>query len=387
MVRWFHLLGALAISACFSGRFLAGQPCSGDSDCGTELSCKDGFCGAAPVGQSSSGSTPTTSASASSTSVASTTTTDDTTLSVSVAVAAEAFDSTTSTTSTTSEVVSTGLASSGTTGETCGIGRCKDVDLLFVYDDSPSMAPKIQTIITAMLAFQIVVFPELKNLCSLHIGVVTTDQVYPFNPPECQQIGALTSVNQQGVECSFAEGHPYATLADLDDPTVFACGFDVGSNGETDERPIDAMFAAVTDKDLNTGCNDGFYRPDALLVLGLAIDEDDDNNDAQGNSGSQKGAADLWGPLFQALKSNGVEDMYVFALLGDEDPNTTMCPWDPLAGADGMGAESAPNLRTFVNSFPAARQEIASICNEPDVDTYLPFAQQVLSEMVAACAI
>ena len=392
MVRWFHLVGALALGACFSGRFLEGQPCSGDRDCGTELSCKDGFCGTAPVGQSSSGSTPTTSASASGTGVASTTTTTTTTdeTGTSAGVTAEAVDSSTSstsTTSTTSEVVSTGLASSGTTGETCGIGRCKDVDLLFVYDDSPSMGPKIQAIITAMLAFQIVVFPELKNLCSLHIGVVTTDQVYPFNPPECQQLGALTSVNQQGVECSFAEGHPYATLADLDDPTVFACGFDVGSKGETDERPVDAMFATITDKELNSGCNDGFYRPDALLVLGLAIDEDDDDNDAQGHSGSKKGMASLWGPLFQALKSNGVEDMYVFALLGDEDPNATMCPWDPLAGADGLGAESAPNLRKFVNSFPPERQAVASICNEPDVDTYLPFAQQVLTEMVAACAI
>jgi hypothetical protein len=166
---------------------------------------------------------------------------------------------------------------------------------------------------------------------------------------------------------------------------VFACAFDVGDNGETDERPIDAIFATVTDKPLNSGCNEGFYRPDALLVLGMAIDEDDDDNDAQGHSGSQKGMPQLWGPLFQAFKPNGVDDMYVFALLGDEDPNNTMCPWDPLAGADGSGAESAPNLRTFINSFPAERQEIASLCTPPNVDTFLPFAQKVLAEMLAAC--
>lgn len=378
MLRPSHLVCALTLGACFSGRFLEGQPCGSDRDCGTELSCKDGFCGAAPAGQSSSTATPTTSAS--STSVASTTagatTLDPTTAAV----------TTDASTFTTSEAVSTGLASSST-GETCGIGRCKDIDLLFVFDDSPSMGNKVQTILTAILAFQMEAFPQLKNACSLHLGVITTDAKYPFNPPECQQLGALARVNQHGKTCPFVEGHPYATLADLDDPSVFACAFDVGISGETDERPIDAMFAAITDKDLNSGCNEGFYRPDALLVLAMALDEDDDDNDGQGHSGSNKGMAQLWGPLFQGFKPNGAEDMYVFALLGDEDPNTTQCPWDPLAGVDGQGAESAPNLRTFVNSFPPEHQESASLCTEPNVDTFAPFVETVMAEIVAACAI
>lgn len=380
MVRSINLVWALLLGACFSGRFLEGQPCSSDKDCGTELSCKDGFCGSAPVAQSSSTGVPTTAIPDPTTGPGSTTSLTSSTSD------ASATSSTTSTSTTGEGVVTTGSAESST-GETCGIGRCKDIDLLFVYDDSPSMSKKTQTIITAMLAFQLDVFPQLKNLCSLHLGVVTTDQAYPFNPPECQQIGALTNINQLNVECPFAEGHPYATLADFDDPTVFACAFNVGSQGETDERPIDAMFATITDKALNNGCNEGFYRPDALLVLGMAIDEDDDDNDAQGHSGSQKGMAQLWGPLFQAFKPNGVEDMYVFGLLGDEDPNNTMCPWDPLDGADGLGAESAPNLRAFINSFPEGRQEIASLCTPPNVDTFRPFAQKILSEMLAACAI
>lgn len=374
MVRSLHSVWALMLGACFNGQFLAGQPCGSDRDCGTELACKDGFCGAPPA-QSSTTGAPTTSTTSTG---AASTTGDAATGSTTVAT------SNVGSSSTTTDALSTSAADSST-GETCGIGRCKDIDLLFVYDDSPSMGAKIQTIITAMLAFQIEVFPQLKNLCSLHVGVVTTDQAYPFNPPECQRPGALASVNQKGVTCAFAEGHPYATLADLDDPTVFACAFDVGSKGETDERPIDAMFATVTDKELNTGCNDGFYRPEALLVLALALDEDDDDNDAQGHSGSQKGMAQLWGPLFQALKPGGVEDMYVFALLGDADPNSTQCPWEPLTGLDGVGAEAAPNLRTFVNSFPAERQEVASLCTPPDVPTFQPFAQTVLAEMLAVC--
>lgn len=381
MVRSFHLVGGLLLGACFSGRFLEGQPCSTDKDCGTELSCKDGFCGAAPVAQSSSTGVPTTTIPDPTTGVTSTTSVTASTTSV---TASTSDATSTTSTSTTSEVITTGSADSST-GETCGIGHCKDIDLLFVYDDSPSMGKKIQTIVTAMLAFQIEVFPQLKNLCSLHLGVVTTDKFYPFNPPECQQLGALASVNQDGVACPFAEGLPYATLADLDDPTVFACALSVGAKGETDERPIDALFATLSDKGLNDGCNQGFYRPEALLVVGLAIDEDDDDNDGQGHSGSEMGMPALWGPLLQAFKPNGVEDMYMFALLGDEDPNTTMCPWDPLFGADGLGVESAPNLRAFVKSFPEERQEIASLCTPPDIASFQPFAQKIMGEVIAAC--
>ena len=34
-------------AACFSGTFLAGQPCSSDADCGPELRCEEGRCGGA----------------------------------------------------------------------------------------------------------------------------------------------------------------------------------------------------------------------------------------------------------------------------------------------------------------------------------------------------
>lgn len=386
MVRPLPAVWALLLSACFSGSFLAGQPCRSDPDCGTALQCIDGVCGGISPAQTSTGAAePTTTGGPVSETAPLTTggaSTTDTPTGTSTGAVAATTDNTTSTSSSDT----TGLAeSSSSTGETCGLGRCKDIDMLFIYDDSPSMGKKVQTAITAMLAFQTEVLPELHSACSVHFGVVTTDEKYPYNPPECQQIGALATVNQSGDVCEFAEGLPYATLPDLKDFEALSCLLDIGTDGEDDERPIDALYAAVTSKKLNSGCNGGFYRPDAFLYLVLVSDEDDDDNDAQGHSGSSMGGTNLWGPVFQATKPTGVEDMYVLALLGDEDPDTTMCPWMPLEGADGLGAEPSPNLRNFVESFPEDRQEIGSLCMEAKVESYKPLAAKVKAELLAAC--
>ena len=390
MSRPLHAVWALVLSACFSGTFLAGQPCGSDPDCGTELRCIDGVCGGPPAAQTSSAEPPTTGATGTISDTAPVTTSGSSTGAVAVTTSGSSTGAVTVTTGddTTSAQSSdgTGLAeSSGTTGETCGLGRCKDIDLLFIFDDSPSMATKLQTTVTATLAFHNEVWPQLQKACSVHFGVVTTDQKYPHNPPECQQIGALATVNKDGNVCQFAEGLPYATLPDLADFEALSCVVDIGTAGENDERPIDALFTAVTSKALNDGCNAGFYRPDAFLYVVLISDEDDDDSDAQGNSGSTMGVVDLWGPVFKATKPTGVEDMYILALLGDEDPNATMCPWMPLDGADGFGAESSPNLRKFVTSFPEDRYEIGSMCMEAKVESYEPMAAQVKAELLAAC--
>jgi len=387
MQRSLHAVWALALTACFSGRFLAGQPCASDPDCGTELQCIDGACGGLPAAQTSgsSGAAPPTTSSATAPVTSSESATSDTPTSTSTGAASATTGETSSGTSSSEGTGGSSSAGSSSTGETCGVGRCRDIDMLVIYDDSASMSKKVQTAITAMLAFQIEVLPLVQDACSVHFGVVTTDQKYPYNPPECQQIGALATVNNNGEACVFAEGGPYATQPDLMDFEALSCALDIGADGEGDERPIDALFAAVTSKQLNSGCNAGFYRPGAFLFVVLVSDEDDDDNDAQGHSGSSMGGANLWGPLFQATKPTGVADMYLLALLGDEDPDTTMCPWMPLEGSDGLGAEPSPNLRTFAGSFPDDHHEIGTLCLPPDVDAFKPLAQKVKAEMLAAC--
>jgi hypothetical protein len=272
-----------------------------------------------------------------------------------------------------------------TTGPACGIGRCKDIDLVFIVDDSPSMGQKAASMIAAVLAFDEHVRPGLREACSVHFGVTTTSK-YAQNPAGCQTLGALVRADNDGEPCSFVEGLPYATLADFDDPPALQCMLSVGSAGDTNERPIDALFALL-DPAMNDGCNAGFYRKDAFFAAVIVTDEDDDQNDAQGHDGSEKYSPDLWYDLFTALKATGVDDMYMTALLGDEDQTNSACPWMPLAGDDGLGAEAAPNLRGFVRSFPDDHHAIDTLCKTSDPAVYEAVMLEIKAEIAAACAL
>ncbi len=368
MARSLAALWALAPAACFTGGFLAGQPCASDADCGPSLRCELGVCGG-PSGEASSSS--------SSTSDAPTGTSTSATSTSGVTSGGTSSGSSTS--------PSTGSSSSGdaTTGATCGLGRCKDLDLLFVVDNSPSMGTKGQVLLAAVLAFGNVLTPTLREACSIHLGLVTTDD-YLYNPPGCQTLGALVQADTAGNPCVFAEGLPYATEADLENPANLACLFGVGTDGSGDERPMDAVFS-IFKASLNQGCNAGFHRKDAILAVVIATDEDDDDNDQQGHDGSTDFDEAFWPSVLTNFKG-GVEDLYVLGLLGDPDQQTTSCPWMPAAGADGLGAEAAPNLRGFIESFPPEHQEVGSLCRAPDPVVYEPLMQKILADLQAICA-
>lgn len=367
MARPLHLAWALVLGACFTGGFLAGQPCMSDADCGPSLKCDGGFCGGASAGQTGAPESTSTSADPTTTGVDPTTTTVDPTTTTTV------DPSTTGSTSTTDDTT--------TGGPTCGIGRCKDIDLLFVIDNSASMQDDFPKLISALGPFTDHLLPTVKNACSVHLGVVTTD-AYKHNPEGCQQIGDLVRATDVGNECIFKEGLPYATLADLSNPTSLACILQVGSDGDRNERPIDAMFSAIN-ADLK--CNEGFYRPDAFLAVVLATDEDDDDNDAQGNAGSFLLPTDTWDTLLANAKTGGVDDIYVTAFLGDEDPNMANCSWAPLDGPDGTGSEHAPVLRSFVQEFGPEHTAIGSLCDSGGGVDYTALMMEIAAEITAAC--
>lgn len=375
MVRPLHLAGALLLGACFTGGFLAGQPCKSDADCGPMLRCEQEVCGGGPPAQTTAPATSTdapttTGASATATSAPETTSTTGEPPSTSTEPVTSGPDPTTATTD------------AGTTGPGCGIGRCKDFDLLMVIDDSQSMSNKSSTLIAALIAFNEKLVPALKGACSIHFGVITTDK-YDRNPPECQKLGALVRANSDGDACTFAEGLPYATLPDLDKPALLTCPVTVGSDGDGDEAPIDAILGAFQ-TDIDTGCNADFMRPESFLAVVLVTDEDDDDNDAQGHSGSDDLPESLWYGAITNLKGS-VDDMYMIGLLGDENPDMTACPWLPDFGPDGFGAESAPLLRKFIQSFPDDHYAIDTLCKTADPSVYTGLMDEVLAELTAAC--
>jgi hypothetical protein len=94
-------------------------------------------------------------------------------------------------------------------------------------------------------------------------GALGAGMLFPAGP------GATNHRCELGVE------HRYIT-ADTPDPvSAFECIARLGSPGGAGTGPIDAMFAAL-DTDMNgpDGCNDGFLRDDALLVVTLIDNED-----------------------------------------------------------------------------------------------------------------
>lgn len=362
----------LGLGACFTGNFLNGQPCTDDAECGPSLKCEQGFCGGPPPSDSTTSSTfgmstttvtPTTTGTETSTGVMST--------------------SGTSTGDPTTGVMST---SDGTTGPTCGYGRCTDIDLVVVVDNSPSMIDKSNTLLSALLSFQKFIQPEITQACSVHLGVTTTDPAYQFNPAPCQVAGAMVQRDFDGNECITAEGHPYATLEDLDEVAPLLCLIRVGSNGSVDERPIESTFQ-LFNSTLNdpSGCNEGFVRPDAQMLIVYVTDEDDDDNDAQGNSGSIQ-TSTIWHDGLLVLKPQ--EDLMLIGLLGDDDQMATACPWDPFnPPPDGGGAEASPKLKEFLASFPPENTVVGSICQPELPNVYDTLMQEVQMKLRAMCEV
>ena len=132
------------------------------------------------------------------------------------------------------------------------------------------------------------------------------------------------------------------------------------------------------------GCNDGFLRDDALLVVIFITDEDDDPSDGQGHMGSPGDPAD-WYDALVAAKGGDEEKVVVGALLGDELPELSECPW-MLEGDDeamASGAEPGVRLRSLLKLFPPGHRYDGSICR----DQFSEFFAHLFEETVdGACS-
>jgi hypothetical protein len=73
-------------------------------------------------------------------------------------------------------------------------------------------------------------------------------------------------------------------MTEADDlPSKFACAAQVGTEGDHQERPMEAMLRAIDDSHTNeaNNCNEGFLRDDALLVVVVITDEADGPGDPE----------------------------------------------------------------------------------------------------------
>ena len=161
----------------------------------------------------------------------------------------------------------------------------RNVDMLFVVDNSSSMGAE-QARLT--LAFESFVFDLEKaagSLPSLHIGVVSTNVgITPFTISGCAGNGdegrlqsvprSLGCVPPSGSFIVDAESRDGTRVRNYSDTlaNTFACIAPLGTGGCGFEQPLESLKRAL---DGSICENAGFLRPDARLVLVILSNEDD----------------------------------------------------------------------------------------------------------------
>jgi hypothetical protein len=183
------------------------------------------------------------------------------------------------------------------------IDQRDEIDILFVIDDSPSMKPKQEALRQrfASLMEPLAALAARGAPSKLHIGVITTDLgagPEPIRPGTCSPGGKgarLVAKGAAGGDCvgpvgkpfidwdqtrSDGSGMPASNLpAGRSLQETFSCIAAVGDQGWGFEQPLEAARRAIHGGDLITG-NEGFFRPNAILVVVFVTDEDDCSADA-----------------------------------------------------------------------------------------------------------
>ncbi|MCR9164200.1 MAG: hypothetical protein NXI35_26200 [bacterium] len=266
---------------------------------------------------------------------------------------------------------------------------CEKVDFLFVIDGSGSMGDNQDSLIASFPGFIESIRTSLDAAQDYHIMVVDTDAAwgsacgafcalgtcpiipqYPCEtgpPSDCDtQLGAgvnyTMASDAPNVYCNFAGGRRFMDSTEPDLTAAFECAAKVGSDGDSSERPMGAMVAAFSE-DLGQpgGCNEGFVRDDAILVVTIITDEEDSNSN---------GTPEGWYANIIASKAGDPESIVMLGLINDVDQPNPLCPAE---------SQDPVKLRSFFDMFPNAIR--GSVC-EP---TYNSFFQDAVDLIATTC--
>lgn len=299
-------------------------------------------------------------------------------------------------------------SSGGSAGESSGEG-CEKVDFLFVVDNSGSMEGEQINLANSFPGFIDAIQSEV-GITDFHIMVIDTDGVaieeldcgglpaccaaacgtgaigacdgVPCPGDPCNFEGGAARINDQnGAPCPIAPGRRYIVEGQPDLATTFQCVAQVGTGGNGDEKQMEATLAAIGPELNQAGaCNEGFLRDDAVLVITIISDEEDDPNDGGmvDMDANSPGDPASWRADVVAAKNGDEGAVVALALVGDTDLPSPEC--EPPNTADvGTGAEPAPRLRQFAESFPFGQS--GSVC----ADDYAPFFSSAISVISTAC--
>lgn len=267
---------------------------------------------------------------------------------------------------------------------------CKGkIDFLFVLGNSGLMAPYQARLHASLDDFIKVMEGQFADF-DPHVMVVETDSGWHMDDcslcgPGCDPDGELPKCGAELDACDFTMGAGvvfpagkdssarrcdlvsgrYLTRDDPDLASAFLCIARVGSGGG-DPRAADAMVAALSPPLLGTqgypaGCNQGFLRDDALLVVTIISGEYEEYS---------SGPAEAWRKALMDAKHQDGEAFQLLVITADNDIVGGLC-------GDYSGVTN--RLRTFVNIVPNGK--IGSIC----ADSYGPYFGETASEILKRC--
>ncbi len=247
--------------------------------------------------------------------------------------------------------------SSSSTGPSCGVDSCTNLDILLLVDTSDSMSQWLAPLANSLPSLFALFDNELSSVCSFHVGVANADRLPESNTPECQFAGALT---QRPSNCSSLEDAPayYSSEVDGEAATAFdalQCTIlSQGFNGSDDEFMLESLLGALNPENNAEGaCNDGFRRPGANLVILYVSDENDPT------------PSDEQDTVAETFQSYLDPDLVAFiSVVADPTNEAPECVWDPNAGDEGEGAETPSALNGFLalSGIPLTQQARVDIC-------------------------
>jgi hypothetical protein len=271
-----------------------------------------------------------------------------------------------------------------TGGDTSSTG-CKKVDLLFVIDNSGSMADEQYNLITSFPDFIDGMRTRLSETDGYNVGVISTDVYTGDLTCLPLQEGALVTETAGGgssnATCApYTSGLRFMTEAD-DLESKFACAAQIGISGDGDERPVQATLAAFAPGITAPGaCNEGFLRDDALLVVVMITDEEDDHEgEAEAcDQSPQQGSAGEPAEWFDALVAIKGEEtsIVLLSLLGPTGVDACLALDKCNGGIDG--AEPAPRLLELTDMFTYGF--VGPVCQP-----YGPFFLEAIDVIQSAC--
>lgn len=262
---------------------------------------------------------------------------------------------------TTSATGSAETSSSSSTGPSCGVEGCTDLDILLVVDNSDSMSQWLVPLGNSLPDLFDLFEQQLSDVCSFHIGIANAEQMPQDNSADCQFSGALV---QRLEACGGQKGDlPYYSEADGSAADAFAalqCTFiQQGFGGDDDERMLDAMLGSLDPANSAAGaCNEGFRRPEAELVLIFISDENDP---------TPMDEQDTVAEVFASYVDPGL--VAFISVVGDPENEEPQCQWVPDE-EEGTGAEVPSALNGFLalSGIPLSQQSRIDICERASYD-------------------